>query len=84
MTSYWTPGLSAYLLRHPSSISALARAGWRLRRAGWWHRAPYLPLPDREYWAFRLVTAGGSGATSLDPAAMVDAAKWSLLQPVRG
>jgi hypothetical protein len=62
----------------------LARAGWRLRRTGWWRRPPFLPLPDREYWKFRLVTAAGSKATSLAPAAMVDAAKWSLLQSVRG
>jgi hypothetical protein len=81
LTSYWTPGLSTYLLRHPSSISTLARAAWRLRRTGWWRRAPFLPLPDREYWKFRIATAAGAGTTALEPAAVLDAARWALRQP---
>jgi hypothetical protein len=39
-------------------------------------------LPDREYWKFRIATAGGAGTTALEPAAVLDAAKWALLQPV--
>ena len=31
----------------------------RLARPGWWHRWPLLPLPDREYLRFRMVTAYG-------------------------
>ena len=41
-----------------SGLTALAR----LARRGWWHRAPFLPVPGEAYWHFRLVTAfGGSG-----------------------
>ena len=37
----------------------------RLSRRGWWHRAPFLPVPGQAYWHFRLVTAfGGSGASA--------------------
>jgi hypothetical protein len=46
-----------------AGLTALAR----LSRRGWWHRAPFLPVPGEAYWHFRLVTAfGGSG----DPAAL--------------
>jgi hypothetical protein len=36
----------------------------RMARRGWWHRAPFVPLPGDAYWRFRLVTAyGGDGET---------------------
>jgi hypothetical protein len=52
---------------HPSLWwSALATLA-RLARRGWWHRAPFLPVPGEAYWQFRLETAfggeGGSGGT---------------------
>lgn len=40
---------------------SLATLG-RLARRGWWHRAPFLPVPGAAYWRFRLITAfGGTG-----------------------
>jgi hypothetical protein len=46
----------------PSLWWAAAGAMVRMARRGWWHRAPFLPIPGEEYWQFRLVTAyGGSG-----------------------
>lgn len=81
MSRYWTTGLGRYLVRHPPSAVTLAHAGWRLRRRGWWHQAPFLPLPDRSYWDFRVVTANGPRGTP-SPESMVDAASWSLRQPV--
>jgi hypothetical protein len=80
--TYWTPGLARHLVRHPSHALTLWRAGWRLRREGWWRHAPFLPLPTAEYWAFRLTTVNGNPNLPIDPEAMVDAAKWSLRQPV--
>jgi hypothetical protein len=56
-----------------SGLSALAR----LARRGWWHRAPFLPVPGEAYWHFRLVTAlGGSG----DSAALTRADVVAYLQ----
>jgi hypothetical protein len=78
---FWSPGLGAYLARHPLAGWTLARAGWRFRSNGWWHRAPYLPLPDVTYWHFRVTTYAGDGASSLSPDAMLDAAAWALSQP---
>lgn len=37
-----------------------------LARPGWWRRAPFLPVPDRDYLRFRMVTAyGGDGTGGL-------------------
>jgi hypothetical protein len=79
VSSLWPRGLGSYLVRHPSSAWTLARAGWTLRASSWWRHPPFLPLPDAAYWEFRLFTYGGAGAT-MSPAAMVDAAHWSLRQ----
>jgi hypothetical protein len=83
MSAYWPRGLFGYLARHPSRVPVLARVGWRFRARGWWRHAPFLPLPDKDYWQFRMVTFGGREAT-LTPVAMVQAAQWSLRQAVRG
>jgi hypothetical protein len=37
---------------------ALAAAK-RLAPRGWWRRFPFLPVPDPEYWRFRMHTAFG-------------------------
>jgi hypothetical protein len=81
MKRLWAPGLGRYLVRHPRDLAVLARAGWRLRADGWLRRRPFLPLPDANYWHFRVVTVNGDSAVSLGPASMVDAARWALVQP---
>jgi len=78
----WTRGLGRYLVGHPANAVTLARAGWRLRRNGWMRHAPFLPLPDANYWHFRVVTVIGSGGGTLSPTSMVDAAKWAMVQSV--
>jgi hypothetical protein len=40
---------------------------FRLARRGWWHRAPFLPLPDGDYWRFRLETAYGGVDGEAEP-----------------
>jgi hypothetical protein len=77
-----SPGLGSYLLRHPSDISTLARAGWRFRAGGWWRHAPFLPLPDAAYWRFRMTTYGADESLRLPPRVMVEAARWTLRQTV--
>jgi len=81
MNRLWPPGLGRYLVRHPANALILARAGWRLRREDWFRKPPFLPLPDSDYWHFRMVTANGSSGT-VAPASMVEAAAWALAQPV--
>jgi len=66
-----------YAIAHPGHGVAMVRAGWKLRRRGWWHKWPFLPLADPAYWRFRTVTAYGDegGPTPRDVAL---AAKWSV------
>jgi hypothetical protein len=46
---------------------ALAEA-LRMARPGWWHRRPFLPLPDPALWRFRMETAyGGAGDATPPP-----------------
>lgn len=35
----------------------LLRTTWAFRRRRWWSRAPFLPLPDRDYLRWRMYTA---------------------------
>ena len=79
----WSPvGFVAYVVRHPRSARPLLGAAWRLRRHRWWRQAPFLPLPDRNYWHFRLATANGSMGVRPTAQAVVEAAKWSMRQTV--
>jgi hypothetical protein len=65
-------------LRHPTLAAALVRVAWRFRRRGWFRRAPFLPIPDRDYLRWRMLTAYG------DPDALPSAedveryARWAI------
>lgn len=71
-----------YLVRHPFATPTLVRAGWRLRRPGWWHHSPFLPVAPRAYWEFRVATATGDPKVAPRANEMVQAARWSLRQRV--
>jgi hypothetical protein len=74
--------LANYLVRHPLATPTLVRAGWRLRRQGWWHHAPFFPVAARAYWEFRVATATGDAKVAPRADEMVQAARWSLRQRV--
>lgn len=80
----WRNGraLARHLRQHPSDARLLLVALWRMRTTRWWRRPPFLPLPDRAYWRFRLSTATGSSSGSPSVREMVEFAKWSSLQRV--
>lgn len=44
---------------HPSLWFTAAFTAIRFGRNGWWHRAPFLPLPGNGYWRFRMDTVYG-------------------------
>lgn len=46
-------------LKRPGLWPALLSAAWAFRARGWYRRAPFLPLPSREYMRWRLETAYG-------------------------
>lgn len=51
----------ARALRRPGLLISMLSAAWRFRARGWWHRAPFLPVPPREYLEWRMHTAYGEG-----------------------
>ncbi|HUR95947.1 MAG TPA: hypothetical protein VMY76_15295 [Gemmatimonadales bacterium] len=44
-------------LVNPRLAVDLLKTGWAFRRRRWWSRAPFLPVPDREYLRWRMYTA---------------------------
>lgn len=72
------------LSRRPGLWPVCVRQIRRLVPAGWWRRAPFLPLPRVAYLRFRLVTAyGGTGSASAgtDPADVVSYLEWCRAWP---
>jgi hypothetical protein len=73
--------LALRALRHPATGAALLRVAWRFRRRGWWRRAPFLPLPARDYLRWRMYTAYGD-ADIVPPAEdVVRYARWAVRGP---
>jgi hypothetical protein len=57
----WTAGARAYVTHVPS---------------GWHRRAPFLPVPDRAWLAFRLQTQYGDSAHAPEPDDVVAWLEW--------
>ena len=56
------------LVRRPDLWLTGARQALRLAAPGWWKRGSRLPVPDRDYMHFRLVTQyGGDGGEASGP-----------------
>jgi len=51
--------LTGRALINPRVAADLLALAWAFRRRNWWRSAPFFPLPDREYLAWRLHTAYG-------------------------
>jgi hypothetical protein len=60
----------------PRLAVALVSAAWAFRRREWWRRAPFLPLPDREYLRWRMYTAYGSEAAVPPRDDVIRFARW--------
>ncbi len=73
--------LAARGIRRPSTGVALIRVAWRFRRRGWWHRAPFLPLPSREYVRWRMHTAYGEHDVVPSADDVERYARWAAKEP---
>jgi hypothetical protein len=51
--------LAGRAMLNPRIAIDLLSLTWAFRRREWWRQAPFLPLPDPEYLAWRLHTAYG-------------------------
>ena len=76
----WVAAAVAVLVRPGLWVTALAQVRV-LAAPGWWHRAPYLPLPDPGYLRFRLQTAYGDPDRDPDPADIVTYLHWCKAWP---
>jgi hypothetical protein len=73
--------LTARSLLNPMIAIALLRTGWRFRRRGWATRPPFLPLPDREYLAWRMYTAYGDKRAVPPADDVIRYARWATRHP---
>jgi hypothetical protein len=72
----WAVRAVVAVLRHPSLWWTGVRQARRLAAPGWWRRSPFLPLPDREYLRFRLVTQYGDPDHEPEPEDLLTYLRW--------
>jgi hypothetical protein len=77
----WLLAAGMAVLVRPVLWAAAVRQVVRLAPRGWWHRWPPLPLPDREYLRFRLVTQYGDPDRPPAPGDVVTYLRWCRRQP---
>lgn len=70
------------VVARPRLWPAALRQVRRLAPAGWWRRPPFLPVPDRDYLRFRIITAyGGDGTRAPEVDDLVTYLHWCRAWP---
>lgn len=64
------------LVRHPGLWPEAIRSLFALAPRKWWTRAPFLPIPDRDYLSWRIVTAYGNADSDLQGEDLVAYLRW--------
>ena len=64
------------VLAHPSLWFTALRQANRLVPTRWWSRSPYLPVPSRDYLAFRLQTQYGDTRHNVEPKDVLNYLGW--------
>ena len=77
----WIVGAALAVLVRPSLWGTAIRQVFVLAVPGWWRRAPFVPLPDRSYLAFRFRTAYGDASAGPSPADVVTYLHWCRSWP---
>lgn len=72
----WLAGAAGAVLVRPGLWGVAVGQVVRLARPGWWHRRPFLPVPDPAYLRFRLQTAYGDPDREPEPADVVAYLRW--------
>jgi hypothetical protein len=70
--------LTLRAIRDPALASALVRVAWRFRRRRWFRKPPFLPLPDRNYLRWRMLTAYGDPDAVPSPEEVARYARWAV------
>ena len=76
MNATWLLRAAAAVLVRPALWGVALVQLARLARPGWWHRSPFLPVPDPAYLRFRLQTAYGDPDRPPEPADVVTYLHW--------
>jgi hypothetical protein len=71
----WVLAVAA-VVRRPALWLTAVRQVRRLVPPRWWQRRPYLPVPDRAYLHFRMVTAYGGDGGAPRPEDVVTYLHW--------
>ena len=71
------PGAIRAVAARPRLWPAALRQVRALAPRGWWRRPPFLPVPDRDWTAFRLTTAYGDPGAAVVPDDLVTWLEWS-------
>ena len=64
------------IARRPRLWPTAARQARKLAPTGWWRKPPFLPMPAKDYVAFRIVTQYGEIGRSPSPEDVVDYLAW--------
>jgi hypothetical protein len=64
--------------REPTLAAALVRVAWRFRRRRWFRKPPFLPVPDRTYLRWRMLTAYGDPDVVPSPDEIARYARWAV------
>lgn len=77
----WILRATVAVLVRPALWGTAIRQVFVLAVDGWYRRPPYLPLPDREYFRFRMQTAYGDADHDPEPADLVTYLHWCRAWP---
>lgn len=80
-TLRWATAAALAVLVRPGLWAVALRELRRMSAPGWWRRPPFLPLPDRAYLRFRLVTQYGDPEHAPEPADLVAFLTWCRTEP---
>ncbi len=81
MRSAWVVRATFAVLVRPVLWGTAVRQLLVLAVDGWYRRPPYLPLPDRDYFRFRMQTAYGDADRDPEPADLVTYLHWCRAWP---
>ncbi|MDZ7734035.1 MAG: hypothetical protein U5R31_14055 [Acidimicrobiia bacterium] len=76
MSGRWLWRAALAVARQPGLWVTALRQLRALAPPGWWRRSPYLPVPDRAYLRFRLVTMYGDPDHDPEPHDVVAYLRW--------
>ena len=77
----WALPVARAVAAHPQLWRTALEQVRRLAPRGWWHRAPFLPVPAPEYLGFRSLTMYGDAHRAPDPTDVVTYLRWCRTFP---